>query len=191
MFGFKKLLAFAMAFALCASPSFAANTTVWSSANGDIVLPISPPTNAGATPGNLDNTVIGATTPVAGSFTGLTTTDAITCATATPTTATDSYFFVATRAYLVVTASEVHGVAAGGVSTLQVVKDTGTTAPGAGTDLLSAAFDMNGTANTVQTGALIAAGSRTLAAGDRLSYDFANAIQSSAVIAITVCLAPR
>lgn len=118
-----------------------------------------------------------------------------TCVTTTPTTATDSPFFVATRGYRVVAASEVHGTAAGGTSVIQVVKDTGTAAPGTGTDLLTnntnGGFDLNATANTVQVGTFTATdASLTLAAGDRLSYDFANAIQSSAQIAITVCLNP-
>lgn len=105
--------------------------------------------------------------------------------------ATDQAFFVAPYPCRVVAISEVHGVAAGGTSTLQVVKDTGTAAPGAGTDLLSAAFDLNGTANTVQEGALSAtAADLVLAAGDRLSVDFAHAIQSSAGVVVTVALAP-
>lgn len=105
--------------------------------------------------------------------------------------ATDQAFFVAPYPCRVVAITEVHSVAAGGTSTLQVTKDTSTNAPGAGTDLLSAAFDLNGTANTVQNGALSAtAADLVLAAGDRLSVDFANAIQSSAGVLVTVALAP-
>lgn len=48
--------------------AFAANTTFFTSI-GDIVFPISPPTNAGATPGAIDNMTIGATTPRPGTFT--------------------------------------------------------------------------------------------------------------------------
>lgn len=109
--------------------------------------------------------------------------------------ATDQVFFVATRSYFVVSASEVHSAAAGGASALQVVKDTGTDAPGAGTDLLTnntnTGFDLAATANTVQVGTLTATvATKTLAAGNRLSVDFANAIQSSAGVVVTVCLAP-
>jgi len=113
-----------------------------------------------------------------------------------PTTgATDSTFFIANRAYRVISARETHGAAAGGASVIQVTKDTGTNAPGAGTDLLtnntSTGFDLNATANTVQTGTFVTtAGALNLAVGDRLGVDFANAIQSSSSIAITVCLAP-
>lgn len=105
--------------------------------------------------------------------------------------ATDTTFFVAPYPCRVVAITEVHSVAAGGASALQVTKDTSTNAPGAGTDLLSAAFDLNATANTPQNGALSATASDlVLAAGDRLSVDFAQAIQSSAGVVVTVALAP-
>lgn len=103
--------------------------------------------------------------------------------------ATDRTFFVAPRACTIVAISEVHSVAAGGASVIQVVKDTGTTAPGAGTDILTnntnTGFDLAATANTVQVGTFAAT---TLAAGDRLSIDFANTIQSTAGLVITVLL---
>lgn len=107
----------------------------------------------------------------------------------------DSAFFVAPRPVRVVAISEVHAVAAGGASVVQVVKDTGTTAPGAGTDLLTnttnTGFDLAATANTVQVGTLVAtAGVTSLAAGDRLSVDYAQAVQSTVGVVITVCLAP-
>jgi hypothetical protein len=103
--------------------------------------------------------------------------------------ATDRQFFVAPVACTVVAISEVHAVAAGGASALQVTKDTSTNAPGAGTDLLSAAFDLAATAQTVQNGALSATASDlVLAAGDRLSIDFAQAIQSTAGLCVTVVL---
>jgi hypothetical protein len=76
-----------------------------------------------------------------------------------------------------------------------VSKDTGTDAPGAGTDLLTnntaGGFDLNATANTVQVGALATtAGLRKLNAGDRLSIDFAQAIQSTAGLKIGLRLKP-
>lgn len=106
--------------------------------------------------------------------------------------ATDRAFFIANRAYQITAISQVHSVAAGGASTLQVTKDTGTTAPGAGTDLLqSTGFNLNATANTVQNGTLTAtAADLLLAAGDRLSIDFANTIQSTAGLVVTVSLKP-
>jgi hypothetical protein len=105
--------------------------------------------------------------------------------------ATDQAFFVAPYPCRVVAVAEVHSAAAGGASTIQVVKDTSTNAPGAGTDLLSSAFDLNATANTTQQGALSSTASDlVLAAGDRLSVDFANAIQSTAGVCVTVAIAP-
>lgn len=105
--------------------------------------------------------------------------------------ATDQVIFVAPHRLRVVAISEVHSVAAGGASTLQVVKDTGTAAPGAGTDLLATPFDLNGTANTVQQGALSAtAADLILEAGDRLAVDFANTIQSSAGVCVTIGFVP-
>lgn len=106
--------------------------------------------------------------------------------------ATDQVFFLATRPMMVVSMSEVHAVAAGGVSTLTVIKDTGTAAPGAGTSLhQSGSFDLNGTANTVQNGTVsTTVATKTLAAGNRLAVKFANLIQSSAGIVVSVGLTP-
>ena len=105
--------------------------------------------------------------------------------------ATDRAIFLATRPYYIVRIWEIHSVAAGGTSVLQIVKDTGTTAPGAGTDLLSAGFDLNGTANTLQEGALATtAGLRKLNAGDRISRDNADAIQSTAGVKVGIELIP-
>lgn len=109
----------------------------------------------------------------------------------------DRAFFVANRAYEVVAIREVHATAgndAGSVN-LQVTKDTSTDAPGAGTDLLTnntnAGFNMKGTANTVQTGTLTAtAASLKLAAGDRLSLDFAGTVTTLAGVVVTVTLKP-
>jgi hypothetical protein len=108
--------------------------------------------------------------------------------------ATDRTFFVATKGYIVTACSQVHSVAAGGTSTIQVSKETATDAPGAGSDLLTAAFNLNATANTVQaktSGDFVSLAVRTLAAGNRLSVDYADAIQSSAGIVITCSLIPN
>lgn len=101
---------------------------------------------------------------------------------------TDQAFFIADRDYQVRWASEIHAVAAGGASTVQVVRDTGTDAPGAGTDLCTGSgFDLNGTAQTTQTNALTTTiPNLYLRSGDRLSVDFANAVQSSSGVLVTV-----
>lgn len=109
----------------------------------------------------------------------------------------DQAFFVADRAYRVKSISEIHsvlGTDAGAVN-LQVTKDTGTAAPGAGTDLLTdnanAGFNLKGTINTVQNGTLTAtAASLALAAGDRLSVDFAGVLTAVAGVVVTVTLEP-
>ena len=196
-----RAIAAAVAVALTfAAPAKAQSTSTifLTEKNGGIAFPILPPNRATSAPGSIDNMTIGLTTPKAGKFTTLSTSDGLTCPsyffTGTPA-ATDQVFFVATRAYILVSVSEVHAVAAGGASVLQVVKDTSTNAPGAGTDLLTnntnTGFDLNGTANTPQVGTLVAVATRTLAAGDRLSVDYANAIQSSSGVVVTACLAPQ
>lgn len=108
--------------------------------------------------------------------------------------AVDRVFFTATRGWIIDSCSQVHSVAAGGVSTMQLVKDTGTSAPGAGTDLLTAAFNLNATANTVQakaSGDFVSLAARTLAIGDRIAVDYADAIQSTAGNSVTCTLIPN
>ena len=109
-----------------------------------------------------------------------------------PAAATDLNFFIANRALMLVSAKESHAVAAGGASTATITKDTSTTAPGAGTSLhQSGSFDLNGTANTVQSATVVTTvATKTFAAGDRLGLKFANAIQSSSGVTITACFAP-
>jgi hypothetical protein len=50
--------------------AMAGNNTFFTSI-GDLVFPFTPPSNAGATPGTIDNMVIGATTPAAATINGL------------------------------------------------------------------------------------------------------------------------
>lgn len=106
--------------------------------------------------------------------------------------ATDQVFFVAPRALRVQSIKQVHSVAAGGASTLTVIKDTSTSAPGAGTSLhQSGSFNLNATANTVQSATVsTTVATLTMAAGDRLSVKFANTIQSTAGLVVTVGLSP-
>jgi hypothetical protein len=109
----------------------------------------------------------------------------------------DKAFFIADRAYQVTAIGEVHSAAGtnGSAVNLQVTKDVTTDAPGAGTDLLTnntnAGFDLKGTANTVQAGTLTATtASLQLAAGDRLSLDFAGTLTTLAGVLVTVTLKP-
>ncbi|CAN7374772.1 hypothetical protein LJR220_003339 [Bradyrhizobium sp. LjRoot220] len=190
-----KPLAIVAALVASSIAALAANTVFFTN-TGDLTFPFKAPT--ASAPGLIDNMTIGATTPQAGNFTTLKSTDGMTCVSYNQVLTAaigDSTIFIATRPYILVSASQVHAIAAGGASLVQLVKDTGTAAPGAGTDLLTnntnTGFNLNATANTVQVGTLVAASTRTLAAGDRLSVDFSAAIQASSGISITACLAPQ
>lgn len=103
--------------------------------------------------------------------------------------ATDRNIFVAPIACALVAASCSFAVAAGGASVVQITKETTTGAPGTGSDILTnntnTGFDLNATANTVQVGTFAAT---SFAVGDRISIDFANAIQSTAGLVISVIL---
>lgn len=98
-----------------------------------------------------------------------------------PTTAyaTDSVVFTAPFDCVLQSVNEVHSALGtdGSAVNVQVTRDTGTQAPGAGTDLLSnnsnAGFNLKGTINTVQYGTFKAGASRKFARGDRLALDFA------------------
>lgn len=98
-------------------------------------------------------------------------------------------FFVANKACRITSIQEVHATAgtAAGAVTLQVTKESGTTTAGNGTALLTATFDLKGTANTVQTGALNTNYDVVfLNPGDRLSVVFTGTLTSLAGVAVTV-----
>lgn len=107
----------------------------------------------------------------------------------------DQCIFQAPFACQVVGVQEIHAVAGtdGSAVNLQLTKDTGTNAPGGGTDLLTnnsnAGFDMKGTANTIQNGTLTGTvANLQLAVGNRLSLDFAGTITTLAGTQVTVYL---
>jgi hypothetical protein len=92
----------------------------------------------------------------------------------------DQTLFIADRAYQVTRVDYVHATAGndGSAVNVQVTKDTGTDAPGGGTNLLTnntnAGFNCKATANTVQNGTLtVTTASLQMATGDRLAVDFA------------------
>jgi hypothetical protein len=83
----------------------------------------------------------------------------------------DSAMFIAGRNYRVIGAREVHGVAGTdvGAVTLMLKKMTGTQAPAAGANLMSAGWNLKAAANTPQNASLVGtAATLALAAGDRL-----------------------
>jgi hypothetical protein len=111
------------------------------------------------------------------------------------TDALDEAFFMASREMEVWDGGQLHAVAAGGASVAQLVKDGGTTAPGAGTDLLATTFNLNATANTLQGLAPLTTADKTsaflLVDGDRLGIDYADAEQSLIGNVATVSLMAR
>jgi hypothetical protein len=110
---------------------------------------------------------------------------------AAQTSANYSIFFQADRSIGILSVVEVHAVASGATATLQLEKLTGTTAPGSGTALLTTAFNLNGTANTPQYGAITAsAGKNSLVRGDRLAAKVSGTLTSSVDVVMTVFLQP-
>lgn len=90
--------------------------------------------------------------------------------------------FTAPVACVVSLVKAVWDVAAGATSTIGIYKDTGTTAMGGGTIILTAAIDVNTTARTAATQALSAtAADYTMAAGDRLSVKIASGSATASV----------
>lgn len=92
----------------------------------------------------------------------------------------DCCFYIANRPMKISRVDYVHSTAGtdAGAVNVQLTKDVSTNAPGAGTDLLTnnsnAGFNCKGTINVVQNGGLSATVANLwLAAGDRLSVDFA------------------
>lgn len=104
---------------------------------------------------------------------------------------TDTCIFTAPYECVLLSISEVHATAGtdGSAVNVQATHDTGTDAPGAGSDLLSnntnAGFDLKGTINTVQYGAFKNGVSRKFNRGDRLSLDFAGTPTALAGTSVT------
>lgn len=110
---------------------------------------------------------------------------------ATPATAANySTFFIADRAYQVELIQEVHGTAGsdGGTVSLDVTKDTGTTAPAGGSSVNSVTFNLKATANTVQSSIAVASGVSQLAVGDRLALKLTGTPTSLANVQVQVSL---
>jgi len=98
--------------------------------------------------------------------------------------------FVCKRPMRLVSVGLVYGVASTS-GTMQVEKLTGTTAPGSGTNLLTGTISMSSTANTVNSGTLIATvASLTFAAGDRVGFVFAGTMTNLVGFAATAWFTP-
>jgi hypothetical protein len=100
-------------------------------------------------------------------------------------------FFIADRPYEVTGVRQTHSVAGGSGAAVVVEKCTGTQAPAGGVPIHVGSFDLTATANTVQTALPSAtAADRVLAAGDRLSIDFAGTLTGLVGLTIVVSLKP-
>lgn len=99
-------------------------------------------------------------------------------------------FFVADKTYTIDSITEVHGTAGtdGGAVTLQIERLQSTEALDSGDTLLSAAFNLKGTANTVQYGELVRTNVLILGIGDRLSLKDSGTLTSVADVVVTVTL---
>lgn len=105
----------------------------------------------------------------------------------------DGPVWVSDGDYRVVSIEEVHTTAGtdGGAVTLMPVKASGTTKTPSGTALLTGTFNMKAAANTVQTGTLVSDDAAlTLAAGDRLGFNFTGTFTSLAGVCVTFVLLP-
>jgi hypothetical protein len=106
-----------------------------------------------------------------------------------PVSGTSYPFFVATRAFRVKAVSVYASSAT--TPTVDIIKDTGTTAPGAGTSVLTGTISFSGVANTVVNGTVSSTiATVTLAAGDRLSAKWGGTVGSLTGAVIQVLLTP-
>jgi hypothetical protein len=105
---------------------------------------------------------------------------------------TDACIFIADRNYRIIGAKQSHATANGGALNLQLEVCTGTTAPGSGTDLLSNntsnGFDLNATADTVQSASWQDVEANYLQEGDRLAISFSTTMTSLAGLNVVVAL---
>lgn len=111
--------------------------------------------------------------------------------TAPATAANYGSIFTADRAYQVIEVHEIHETAGsdGGAVTLDITKDTGTNAPGAGSSIFaSGTFDLKGTANTLQTKGAVQNTPGCLSRGHRLGLKDTGVLTAVAGLQVTVVL---
>lgn len=101
-------------------------------------------------------------------------------------------FFIADQAYTVTAISYIHKTQGTGTAVCSVVKDTGTTVPGAGVALQTGTFACTTVVINTTTAATLTAttANLTLAAGDRLSVLFTGTTTTLAGVVITVTMTP-
>lgn len=105
--------------------------------------------------------------------------------------------FIAKRVMTIIGITEIHGTANGATLTAYISKDTGTSAPGAGYNTMTNTFNLNGTANTLQSATLAAVKPNgdpnayiVLAIGDRLAIKLSTTLTSLAGLQITLICTP-
>jgi len=107
-----------------------------------------------------------------------------------PAGGTSLTIFIATRPCRVQSVSAVWSTASSS-GTVDIKKDTGTNAPGAGTSVLTGTIGTASTANTVASGTVTGTvATKTLAAGDRLSIVFGGTMTLQAGLVVMVGLSP-
>ena len=108
------------------------------------------------------------------------------------TSAASTAFFTADRDYEILDLREIHDVVGndGGTVTVDCTIDTGTTAPGGGTSIMTGALSLKAPARTTQVGTLAALGARYLLTGDRLSAKFSGTTSAAKGLAISVAVKP-
>lgn len=105
--------------------------------------------------------------------------------------AIDRWAFIADRAYKLVGVKAIWTVIAGAAFTVDLKKCTGTQAPSAGTTMLTAAIDLNTTANTLATATLSATPANLLLAiNDRIGLDFTGTPTNIAGLVVGYILRP-
>lgn len=93
-------------------------------------------------------------------------------------------FFIANRTRIITGVKAIYATAFGAAITIDVTKDTGTTAAGGGTSILTAAMAGDGTINTLITPTVaVSAATLNMAAGDRLAVKF-----SATTTGVGVCV---
>lgn len=115
----------------------------------------------------------------------------LTFAVPTVTEAVNQNAFIADQAYQLVSAEEAHSGVGGASAALAVMKCTGTTAPGSGSIMLTATFDLTAAINTVVAGTPSATLANTrLAAGDRIALAFTGTQTGLDGMTVTLKLIP-
>lgn len=108
------------------------------------------------------------------------------------TAANYGVFFIADKTFRVTSVTEIHGTAGtdGGTVSLNIEKLTGTQAPDGGKVILTTAFSLKTTINTVQYGTLVTNDPIILLRGDRLCLKDAGVLTAVANLTVTVYLQP-